>query len=79
MIPMSILTALANVGEAPVSLRFNTQLFPVELLRSCGAKFPGQISVGDLGDVAVTGTGPSTRESLRRFTNALLESARARE
>ena len=78
MTPMSILAALANVGETPVAIKFNAQLFPHESLRRCAAMLPGQLSVGEFGVVTLTVTGASARDTLRRFTAALLESARDR-
>jgi hypothetical protein len=79
MTPMLILAALANVGEAPVAIKFNAELFPLESLQRCGAKFPGQVSVGEFGHVTLRVTGASARDTLRRFTAALLESARERD
>ena len=69
------LEGLANVGRVPVAFRFHPDIFSLELLEAGLADCASSVSV-DASGVVTFQPGPDSRESLRRFTSALIAARR---
>jgi hypothetical protein len=66
------LAALADVGNAPVTVRLDPAVFPPPLLRDTAARYDSALAVASDGALTVSEIGPDAWESLRRFAQDLL-------
>jgi hypothetical protein len=76
---VSTLAALRNVGKAPVTVRLNPELFPIDALREAVVRHADALSLDDTGHLTVEANGQRAEEALREFAQDLLRAALQRE
>ena len=71
----STLTALRNVGSAPVTLHLDSAIFPMTVVQDVATRLGGTFSVSSDGALIVLAAGPDAWDTVRQFAQCILAAA----